>query len=138
MLAPSQTLGRSSTTLVNLLLVMAVLIALVGFGNRLSEVVVRWIRQEEYSHGFLIPVISVWLLWTRRGAINAEICQPTWVGPVLIALCVFMHIVGELSALFILSQVGFIIALLGIAMSAGGIPWLRIMLTPILLLLFAI
>ena len=138
MLAPSQTLGRSSTTVVGLLLVTAVLIALVGFGSGLSEVVVRWIRQDEYSHGFLIPLISAWLLWSRRDVLTASIGQPTWMGPALVALSIFMHIVGELSALFILSQVGFVVALVGIVLSAGGYSLLKVTLTPILFLLFAI
>ena len=29
--------------------------------------------QEEYSHGFLIPVIAAWLLWTRREALATHI-----------------------------------------------------------------
>ena len=138
MLAPSQTLGRTSTTVAGLLLVTAVLVALVGFGNGLSEVVVRWIRQDEYSHGFLIPLISAWLLWSRRDVLAASIGQPTWMGPALVALSIFMHIVGELSALFILSQVGFVVALLGIVLSVGGYSLLKVTLTPILFLLFSI
>ena len=138
MLAPSQTLGRSSTSVVGLLVVAAVLIALVGFGHGLSEVVARWIRQDEYSHGFLIPVISAWLLWSRRDVLTASIGQPAWIGPALVALSIFMHIVGELSALFILSQVGFVVALLGIVLSAGGYSLLKVTLTPILFLLFSI
>ena len=138
MLAPSQTLGRSSTTVVGLLLVTAVLIALVGFGSGLSEVVARWIRQDEYSHGFLIPLISAWLLWSRRDVLTASIGQPAWIGPALVALAISMHIVGELSALFILSQVGFVVALVGIVLSAGGYSLLKVTLTPILFLLFSI
>ena len=138
MLAPSQTLGRNSTTVASLLLVTAVLVALVGFGTGLSEVVVRWIRQDEYSHGFLIPLISAWLVWSRREVLTGSIGQPIWLGPSLVALSIFMQIVGELSALFILSQVGFVVALVGIVLSFGGYSLLRVTLTPILFLLFAI
>src|SRR5262245_62095192 len=120
MLAPSQALRQSSKSVAALLLVTAVLITLVGFGSALSEVVGRWIRQDEYSHGFLIPAISAWLIWSRRDILTASIGPPVWLGPPLITLSIFMHIIGELSALFILSQVGFVIALLGIALSVGG------------------
>ena len=47
-------------------LVMAVLVSLAVFSGALLELVGRWSRQEEYSHGFLIPVVAAWLLWTRR------------------------------------------------------------------------
>ena len=38
----------------------------------------RWTTREEYSHGFLIPVISTWLLWTRREAIAGSVGTPSW------------------------------------------------------------
>ena len=138
MLAPSQALMRNRSALGGLLLVTGVLIALVGFGPALSEVVGRWIRQDEYSHGFLIPVISAWLLWSRRDALAASIGRPSWIGPALIVLSTITHIVGELSALFILSQVGFVVALLGIVLSVGGYSLLKVTFTPILFLLFSI
>jgi exosortase D (VPLPA-CTERM-specific) len=138
MLAPSQTLARSVTTVAGLLVAAAVLVALLGFGTGLSEVVARWVRQDEYSHGFLIPLISAWLVWSRRDVLAANIGRPVWLGPTLVALSILMQIVGELSALFILSQVGFVVALLGIVLSFGGYSLLRITFAPILFLLFAI
>jgi exosortase D (VPLPA-CTERM-specific) len=137
MLAPRQTLQRSSPTLFGLLLGTAVLIALVGFGTGLSEVVGRWIQQDEYSHGFLIPLISAWLLWSRRDVLVASIGPPAWTGPAVIVLSILMQVVGELSALYILSQVGFVVALLGIVLSTGGYSLLKVTLTPILFLLFS-
>src|SRR5690348_7771396 len=94
---------------------IAVGIALLAFRNPLLELVHRWTVQEEYSHGFFIPLISAWLLWSRRVAVAASIDKPSWAGPGLILIAAAMHIVGELSALFLLSQVGFIVALFGIA-----------------------
>src|SRR3979490_3196900 len=35
---------------------IAALLAAVGFGGALFELVRRWTTQEEYSHGFLIPL----------------------------------------------------------------------------------
>src|SRR5262245_39510271 len=136
MLAPTQAFGRSSTTVAGLLLVAAVLLAILGFGSGLSEVVARWIRQDEYSHGLLIPLISSWLLWLRRVALARIICQPVWLGLALLVLAILMQIAGELSALFILSQVGFVIALLGIILGFGGYSLARVTLNPILFLLF--
>ena len=45
---------------------IALVVALFAFSDALFELVKRWAGQEEYSHGFLIPVVSAWLLWTRR------------------------------------------------------------------------
>ena len=121
-----------------LLACLAVLVALVAFSGPLLELVNRWIKQEEYSHGFLIPVIVAWLLWTRRDALIASIGRPSWTGPALILLAAVMHIVGKLSALYFLSQFAFIIVLFGIALGLGGYSLLKVTFIPIIFLLFAI
>ena len=121
-----------------LLVLLAILIAILGFSGALTELVHRWNQQEEYSHGFLIPVVTAWLLWTRRDALRANIGQPSWIGPVLILLAIAMHITGELSAIFILSQIGFVVALIGIVLGTGGYSLLKVAFIPIAFLLFAI
>ena len=49
-----------------------------------------------------------------------------------------MHVIGKLSALFMLSQLGFIVALLGIALGLGGYSLLKVTFIPIIFLIFAI
>lgn len=129
---------RSTLLTAGLLSVAAVLAALIGFHGTLSELVYRWSSQEEYSHGFLIPVVVAWLLWTRRGAVRASIGRPSWAGLGFIAIGALMNVVGQLSAIFVLSQVGFIVTLIGIAVALGGYSLLRVTLIPIAFLLFAI
>jgi exosortase D (VPLPA-CTERM-specific) len=121
-----------------LLIAISVLVAIAGFNGALQEQVRRWIAQDEYSHGFFIPLIVLWLLWARRDALRASIGRPSWMGLVVILFAAFMHIVGELSALFFFSQVGFVLALLGIVLGAGGYSLLKVTFIPIVFLLFAI
>src|SRR6202790_5227221 len=82
---------------------IAALLAAVGFRDALFELVRRWTTQEEYSHGFLIPLATAWLLGTRRDALLTSIGRPAWTGAVLILLAMVMHIIGSQSAIFILS-----------------------------------
>ena len=121
-----------------LLMIAAVAVAVLAFHEGLRELYHRWSTQEEYSHGFLIPFITVWLLWTRREALLANVDEPSWTGVVLILLALAMTIIGDLSAVFLLSQVGFVVALLGVVLAIGGLPLLRIAFVPIAFLLFAI
>jgi exosortase D (VPLPA-CTERM-specific) len=123
---------------VALMAAAAVLLCCVVFARSLLELVSRWDGQEEYSHGYLIPLVSAWLLWTRREALRASVGQPTITGAALILIAIAMHITGELSAIWILSQVGFVIALMGIVLAIGGYSLLRIAFIPIAYLLFAI
>src|ERR1700722_19447077 len=85
---------RTGRTLPWVLALVAALLAAIGFSGALLELVRRWSAQEEYSHGFLIPLVTAWLLWTRRDALLASIGRPAWGGVVLILLAMVMHIIG--------------------------------------------
>jgi hypothetical protein len=56
---------RTNAVSTTLLLCVALVIAFAAFSGGLLSLVDRWSRQEEYSHGFLIPLVSAWLLWSR-------------------------------------------------------------------------
>ena len=129
---------RSNTIPTGLLVSIAILLAVAAFSGGLWNLVVRWTQQEEYSHGFLIPVVVAWLLWARRDALRASVGRPSWTGPVLIMLTIPVLIVGELSGLFFLSQLGFIVTLIGIVLAIGGYSLLRVAFIPIAFLVFAI
>ena len=116
----AHSVDRSRAIRISLLVAVSVLVALAGFNDALRELVVRWIRQDEYSHGFLIPVIAVGLLWARRAALIESVGPPSWWGPVVVLIAALMHITGELSAFFMLAQLGFIVALLGICFGSFG------------------
>ena len=122
----------------SVLVLISVFVAVAAFRGPLLELAHRWRVQEEYHHGFLIPVIVAWLLWSWREALFASVGRPSWIGPLLILLAAAMHIVGKLSALFVLSQVGFIVALIGIVLGYGGYSLLKVVLVPIIFLVFAI
>src|SRR5262249_38901015 len=87
---------------------------------------------------FFIPLITLGLLWARRDALVASIGQPSWFGPILVVLATLFHLIGQLSSFFLLSQVGFVIALMGIALGTGGLSLLKVTFIPIFFLLFAI
>ena len=46
--------------------IFALLLLGYTFKSSLEMMVNVWINTEEYSHGFFIPVISIYFLWIRR------------------------------------------------------------------------
>ena len=127
-----------SSTRAVLLGFVGTLIALVAFSDPLMQLVHRWATQEEYSHGFLIPIVTVWLFWVRRQILRANVGRPVWTGPIVMLLATIMHLIGQMSAIPILSQVAFVVALIGLILSLGGYSLFRAAIVPILFLLFAI
>lgn len=143
MLVKTNSADQAKSTHINSAIVwslalVSVLVCLMAFSGGLLELVRRWSVQEEYSHGFLIPFIAAWLLWTRRDVLAVSVGRPSWSGLALIFLAAAMQVVGKLSALYLLSQVGFIVALIGVVLALGGYSLLKVTFIPIVFLLFAI
>ncbi|WP_206057440.1 VPLPA-CTERM-specific exosortase XrtD [Nitrincola schmidtii] len=107
-----------------------------AFGG-LTEVVERWIKQEEYSHGFLIPLVSLYILWEKRLMIATDFKSGTWLGMPVIAAALIIAFIGEISALYILVQYSFLLLLAGFAITALG-KAAKHTVIPIVLLVFAI
>lgn len=120
------------------LFVIAVGLALVAYAGGVAGLIDRWTRQEEYSHGFFIPLILLWLLWQRRDALRASLAAPSWYGLLLLMIAVAMLMLGELTAILILAQYGFILSLVGLVFCLGGMPLARVTILPIAFLIFAI
>ncbi len=128
----------SRTISTGILLGAGVVLALVAFRGGLENLAVRWANEEEYGHGFFIPLIAGWLLWQRRAAVVASFGPPAWSGSVLVGLSAVMLVIGELSAIFLLIQLGFVVALAGIVIAVGGTSLLRVVIIPLTFLIFAI
>jgi exosortase D (VPLPA-CTERM-specific) len=115
---------------------LALLIA--AFAGGLQELIVRWNKQEEYGHGYMIPLIALYFIWQRKEFIKRTDFSPSWIGLVIVLLALAVFFVGEVSALFILIHYAFIGVLVGGALAIMGWPAVKPVLLPILLLIFAI
>jgi exosortase D (VPLPA-CTERM-specific) len=119
------------------LLVLVGLACISVFRGTLLDLMASW-NQEEYSHGFFIPAVAAWLLWSRRDTVRESFGSPAWTGLILLLVAMAMHITGELGVIHLLSQLAFIVALLGIVLGIGGFSLLRVTFIPIAFLTFAI
>src|SRR6185437_16917144 len=63
---------------------IAALLAVIVFRQQLIELALRWNAQEEYSHGYFVPLVAAWLLWIRRDVLAAKTGRPAWTGPALV------------------------------------------------------
>ena len=121
-----------------LLLVLALLSTLVAFSSGLVNLLDVWASREEYSHGFFIPILSGLLLWHRRTLLVENVGSPSLNGFLIFLGSLTLLFIGELGALNIIAQIGFVLCLIGLVLAIGGSSLLRVCITPILFLLFAI
>lgn len=120
-------------------LVLASLALLVfAFQDGLEHLIVRWNTQEEYSHGYLIPLVSAYLIWQRRDFLNTLEFKSSWMPIGLVALGLLISVVGEISALYILIHFAIVLIILAMAWSLMGWNAFKHVLFPLGLLIFAV
>ena len=56
-----------------------------------SDLVYRWWNDPDYVYGFLVPVFSGYLLWTRRGMLDKADWAGSWWGLALLGLAAGMR-----------------------------------------------
>ncbi len=107
------------------------------FSDALQYMAGRW-ETEEYSHGYLIPVISCWFIWSNRHVIVHYLGQGHWSGPVIILLGLIVGMMGDLAALYVVTQYAFLLVLYGLAVSLLGWKGVRALWFPLAYLFFMI
>jgi len=98
-----------------------------------------WRADENYSHGFLIPLISAYAVWSIRDRLRETVCEPRiLLGGALMLLAILMLVFGLLGAELYLTRISMLISIVSLVIYFGGIKWLKNLAFPIGLLLFAI
>jgi len=94
----------------------AVLAVLIGalYYRIAGRLVLDWWNDPNFSHGFLIPFFSAFLVWQRRKQLALLRPKPSWFGLVVVAGSLMMLIVGVLGAELFLSRSSFIFLVAGL------------------------
>ncbi len=119
------------------LLGLAVLLMLVAFRGAVGHMV-GWWGTPEYSHGYLIPAISAFLVWQAKSELELERLEATWVGVAVGLVGLAFFFVGELGTLHVLTQYGLLLVIVGIALSAVGWTGGRRLWAPLVILFFMV
>jgi len=104
----------------------------------LEYMVNLWNTREEYGHGFIIPFITAFLIWQKKDKIEQIEFKGSWLGVVGVLLGLLLFYAGELSSIYTVIQYGFIVALFGVLFSLMGPKAFRVILVPLIILLFMI
>ena len=96
------------------------------FFTGLVELDFRWSTMEQYSHGYMIPFIAVFLLWQKAPDIKSMDWTSNWLAPAMMFVALLGWALGELSALFIIVHYSMLLALAALFLAATGLkPCLR-------------
>jgi exosortase len=104
----------------------------------IPEVVRDWIRNEDYSHGFLVPGVAAYLLWRRSGDWTWRRVERCWAGPAVVVLGVLLRLVGEVAIDHFAQRISLLVIMFGLALSMWGWRGAKTWGFPVAYLLFMI
>lgn len=114
------------------------LVVILMYWDGLTYLVQQWTGSEEYSHGFLIPLVAGYLLWQNKAALRRLEMRGSWTGVIVVAMGLLLFLLGELSTLYILVQYSLLIVLAGLVLAFAGFAGLRATWVPLVVLLLMI
>jgi len=119
-------------------ILVSLIILIYIYYDGLSYMVKFWNEREEYGHGFIIPFITLFLIWQKSDQLEKLKYTGSWLGVVLLSIGLLLFFIGELSSIYTIIQYASLIALFGAVFSLMGAQSFRIILVPLFILLFMI
>jgi exosortase A len=118
-----------------LLLIVALLLL---FRDTAAAMVDIWMRSETFTHCFLVPPISLWLVWRRRARLALLPVRPVpWLLVGLLAFCA-LWLLGEMASVNAATQVALVSLIVMSVPAVYGWPVARELTFPLLFLFFAV
>jgi exosortase len=108
------------------------------YADVLHGLVVQWRTDDNYSHGFLVPMFAAFFVWQRREALRVATTEPALGGVILVAASLLVFLAGTLAAELFLARVSLIGVLAGAVWFLWGAGHLRALAFPIAFLLLMI
>jgi exosortase D (VPLPA-CTERM-specific) len=135
-------IARSSSTVLGA--VPAWQLAILGsvslwlYGSTLFHLVAQWWHDPNFSHGFFVPLFSLYLLWLERDRLGRLTSHPSWSGLALLVLALCFLIIGQMGAELFLARFSLLVLLAAIVVLFQGWIVFRAVLSPWAFLLLMI
>jgi exosortase len=97
----------------------------VAYGPVVWDLFRIWDSNPQYSHGYLVPVFAIGLLWLRRDSLRIERVRPSVWGLPLIAGGLLIRHLGAYVHIDLIEQFSLLACLPGIVVAIGGAEALR-------------
>jgi exosortase len=96
----------------------------------LVRLVQQWGSDQNFSHGYFVPLFSAFVIWQDRARLGRIPRCPSWTGLALLGVGLGFLIVGQLGAELFLSRSSLLVVLAGSVVLFGGWSLFRALLFP--------
>lgn len=105
----------------------------------ITTLVSFWRSNPVYSHGFLIPLISLYLAWLKRDSLKRlEPSPELFLGSCVFVGSVLVLVVGKVASVMVIQELSLVVSIAGVVLFVLGRDFFRVLLFPIAYLAFMI
>ena len=97
-----------------------------------------WIHMPDFSHGFLIPIVSLYFVYERRKELSVLSPSTAWGGLGLIVLGILLLLLGNLATEYFMMRFSMLVVLGGMILFLLGKEFYKALLFPLVFLIFMI
>src|SRR4030067_3735382 len=107
------------------------------FAEVFNTLINKWYNNAVYSHGFLIPFISLYLIWIRREKLEQRHYSPNYpLGLTIFSAGLLMNLTGHAGGVLLVQELSLITTIIGIVILILGTGFFKVLSFPIFFLLF--
>ena len=100
--------------------------------------VLAWYSNDQYSHGFLIAPLCIYMVWRKREKLAETQVRPSQWGLALAIFSLLFYLFAHLAEITTVASFSMVLLLAGVIIYFYGFPMLKELLFPLFLLLFMI
>lgn len=108
------------------------------YGQILADLVREWWTNDDYSHGFLVPLAVAYLLYEKRHELAEIPAGTSWFGFIAVLLSQVVLLVGFLGAEYFLQRTSMVLFIGGVVLFLKGWRYLGAVFFGLVLILLAI
>ncbi len=108
------------------------------FWEGLVELEDLWSKKEEYSHAYILPLISLFLVWQKSAELRRLPLEGSWLGIPVVIFGVLLGFAGLLSTIYLVVHYAILVTLAGVVLGYLGRRGLMLLWAPLLLLFFTV
>ena len=104
----------------------------------LPTLVAAWDTNSDYSHGYFIPFISIYMIWSVRDQLARVAIEPSNLGLGLVIAGLGLLVIAKIGSELFLQRLSLIVVLLGLVLFLFGREYFKLLKWPIIYLIFMI